>query len=281
MCVLVGLRRAELTRCDRLHERPQEVADRASSRSRRARARTRGSGASTPSSLGPANDRPQEYFCDYSPLTSSHFSLSLLPTPLHPSPHQRTMALYGETPSSFSSTSPALSRHVEGLSAVLLSLKKRPIIRYERMSAMAHKLGKELLYAMNDQQELWDFRKTATTPLLLILDRRNDPVTPLLSQWTYQAMVHELIEITNGRVSMAEAVDVREEMKVRFSSGRRVGELMRASRRSCCRRIRIRSLRRGCTTTLGIWERTFRRTCRITRIGPPARARARSRRWQI
>lgn len=25
----------------------------------------------------------------------------------------------------------------------------------------------------------------------LVLDRREDPVTPLLSQWTYQAMVHE------------------------------------------------------------------------------------------
>jgi hypothetical protein len=34
------------------------------------------------------------------------------------------------------------------------------------------------------------------------LDRRNDPVTPLLSQWTYQAMVHELCGITNGRVKL-------------------------------------------------------------------------------
>lgn len=33
-------------------------------------------------------------------------------------------------------------------------------------------------------------------------DRRNDPVTPLLSQWTYQAMVHELVGIQNGRVTV-------------------------------------------------------------------------------
>lgn len=50
-------------------------------------------------------------------------------------------------------------------------------------------------------------------PLLLILDRRNDPVTPLLSQWTYQAMVHELMGITNGRVSLAGAQDVGGELK--------------------------------------------------------------------
>lgn len=79
---------------------------------------------------------------------------------------------------------------------------------------MAKKLGQEIQYQMNNQPDLWDFRKTASAPLLLILDRRNDPVTPLLSQWTYQAMVHELLGITNGRVSMQDAPDVREEMRV-------------------------------------------------------------------
>lgn len=50
---------------------------------------------------------------------------------------------------------------------------------------------------------LFDFRKTTDSPLLLlILDRRSDAITPLLSQWTYQAMVHELIGIRNGRVSI-------------------------------------------------------------------------------
>ncbi|GAA5834502.1 hypothetical protein JCM11251_007023 [Rhodosporidiobolus azoricus] len=156
----------------------------------------------------------QEYFCDYSPLTSSHFSLSLLPTPLHPSSNQRAIALYGDSPSSFSPTSPALQRHLEGLTSVLLSLKKRPIIRYESMSPMARKLGQELVYSMNQgQPELWEFRRTAQAPLLLILDRRNDPVTPLLTQWTYQAMVHELLGIQNGRVSLQDAPEVREELK--------------------------------------------------------------------
>lgn len=43
------------------------------------------------------------------------------------------------------------------------------------------------------QQEsgLFDFRRTEVSPLLLIVDRRDDPVTPLLNQWTYQ--VHILL----------------------------------------------------------------------------------------
>jgi len=40
----------------------------------------------------------------------------------------------------------------------------------------------------------------ATT--ILILDRREDPITPLLNQWTYQAMIHEILEIKNNRVDL-------------------------------------------------------------------------------
>ena len=38
------------------------------------------------------------------------------------------------------------------------------------------------------QQEsgLFDFRRMEVSPLLLVIDRRDDPVTPLLNQWTYQ-----------------------------------------------------------------------------------------------
>lgn len=82
------------------------------------------------------------------------------------------------------------------------------------MSGMAKKLGQEVLHHVTSNAELWDFRMGVTQPVLLILDRRNDPVTPLLSQWTYQAMVHELLGITNGRVDLSGAVDIRNDMKV-------------------------------------------------------------------
>lgn len=42
----------------------------------------------------------------------------------------------------------AFERHVEGLTALLLSLKKKPVIRYERMSGMAKKLGQEILVCL-------------------------------------------------------------------------------------------------------------------------------------
>ncbi|KAK2867829.1 hypothetical protein FQN49_003427 [Arthroderma sp. PD_2] len=107
----------------------------------------------------------------------------------------------------------ALQRATEGVIALLLSLKKNPLIRYEKNSLMAKKLATEVRYQLTQEEQLFNFRKPDTPPILLILDRRDDPITPLLTQWTYQAMVHELLGITNGRVDLSEVPDIRPELR--------------------------------------------------------------------
>lgn len=62
------------------------------------------------------------------------FSFNHFPSPEEP--------LYGSTPNVWHPA--ALDRHVQGLAALLLSLKKKPLIRYERMSGMAKKLAGEI-----------------------------------------------------------------------------------------------------------------------------------------
>ena len=47
-------------------------------------------------------------------------------------------------------------------------------------------------------------------PLVLLLDRRDDPVTPLLLQWTFQAMVAELLGMDTNRVDLKDAPGVRQ-----------------------------------------------------------------------
>lgn len=145
----------------------------------------------------------QEHFADYAPILPCLFSLNHFPNASGP--------LYGQSPNSWDPR--ALERAVQGVTAVLLSLKKKPVIRYERSSAMAKKLGVEIQHRIQSESQLFDFRLTQVPPLLLILDRRNDPVTPLLSQWTYQAMVHELMGIQNGRVDLSLIPDIRPELK--------------------------------------------------------------------
>jgi len=76
----------------------------------------------------------QEYFADYAPLLPSLFSLNHLPVAAKP--------LYGPSPNSWDPM--ALERTVQGITAVMLSLKKKPVIRYEKMSSMAKKLALEI-----------------------------------------------------------------------------------------------------------------------------------------
>jgi vacuolar protein sorting-associated protein 45 len=145
----------------------------------------------------------QEYFADYLVINPDFMSLNLL---------QPTNTVWGTSPELWNA--PSLQRSTDAAVALLLSLKKKPLIRYARNSLMAKKLATEVRYRMTQEEQLFDFRKPDTPPILLIVDRRDDPVTPLLTQWTYQAMVHELLGIKNGRVDLSQVPEIRPEMKV-------------------------------------------------------------------
>lgn len=144
----------------------------------------------------------QENFADYITINPDLFSLNL------GLPNQR---LWGGSPDVWNIE--CLQRCTEGIVALLLSLKKSPLIRFEKNSLMAKKLATEVRYQMTQEEQLFEFRKTDTPPILLLLDRRDDPITPLLTQWTYQAMVHELLGIHNGKVDLGNVPDVRSELK--------------------------------------------------------------------
>ncbi|XP_022331631.1 vacuolar protein sorting-associated protein 45-like [Crassostrea virginica] len=107
----------------------------------------------------------------------------------------------------------SLSRTVEGLTSVLLSLKKCPMIRYQNSSEMARRLAENVRNTINREAALFEFRKTDVAPVLVILDRRDDSVTPLLNQWTYQAMVHELLGINNNRINLSDVPGISKDLK--------------------------------------------------------------------
>jgi vacuolar protein sorting-associated protein 45 len=143
----------------------------------------------------------QELFADYIVINPDLFTLDLtLPN-----------RIWSTSPDMWNTDS--LQRTTDGIIGLLLSLKKKPLIRYEKNSLLAKKLATEVRYQITQEDRLFDFRKVDTPPILLILDRRDDPITPLLSQWTYQAMVHELLGIHNGRVNLHDVPDIRPELK--------------------------------------------------------------------
>lgn len=145
----------------------------------------------------------QEHFADFQVINPDLMTLELN------YPRQR---IWSTSPDMWNTD--LLQRSTDGLLALLLSLKKKPLIRYGKNSLLAKKLATEVRYQMTQEEQLFNFRRTDTPPILLVLDRREDPITPLLTQWTYQAMVHELLGIYTGRVNLKDVPDVRPELHV-------------------------------------------------------------------
>src|SRR5437773_1124079 len=91
----------------------------------------------------------QEYFADYMVINPDLFSLNI------GFPKQR---LWGSNPDLWNPD--ALQRTTEGVIALLLSLKKKPLIRYEKNSPLVKKLATEVRYLMTQEEQLFDFRRT-------------------------------------------------------------------------------------------------------------------------
>lgn len=134
----------------------------------------------------------QEYFCDFLAINDELFTLNV-------------RSLIG--PDGTPWEQPIFDRVTSGLLALLLALKKRPQIRYQANSDAARQVSETVSTTMDDQGELFSFRRSDVAPLLLIIDRKDDPVTPLLNKWFYQAMVHELLGMDNNRVTIPEHDD--------------------------------------------------------------------------
>ncbi|KAM9937490.1 hypothetical protein OXX80_002980 [Metschnikowia pulcherrima] len=94
------------------------------------------------------------------------------------------------------------------LSSLLLSLSKCPVIKYDTKSLESKRLASEVLYYINSNSNnnLFDDlnKNNDTPPTLLILDRKHDPVTPLVTPWTYQSMIHELIGVSRNVVNLGQ-----------------------------------------------------------------------------
>eukprot|EP01060_Flectonema_neradi_P031657 TRINITY_DN4861_c0_g1_i1.p1 TRINITY_DN4861_c0_g1~~TRINITY_DN4861_c0_g1_i1.p1 ORF type:complete len:601 (+),score=93.71 TRINITY_DN4861_c0_g1_i1:1595-3397(+) len=83
-----------------------------------------------------------------------------------------------------------VSRVCDTLVGVLLSVRRDPWIRYQASSPACTRLANFITRKTQSDTSLFEFRRSADC-VLLILDRRDDLITPILTQWTYEAMVHQ------------------------------------------------------------------------------------------
>ncbi|PVV02226.1 hypothetical protein BB560_003330 [Smittium megazygosporum] len=121
----------------------------------------------------------QEFYADYFAVLPNMYSLGMI-SENYPSVYRSD--IWDDV---------SLTRATQGLMSLFLSLKTKPfMIRYEANSNLGRQLAKELS-----------------------VYRKNDPLTPLLKQWTYLAMIHDLFGINNGRVDLSNVIGIRPEYK--------------------------------------------------------------------
>ncbi|CAG9583752.1 vacuolar protein sorting-associated protein 45-like protein [Leishmania major strain Friedlin] len=142
----------------------------------------------------------QEVFCDFNAINKDAF---VLETP----PPQSLV-------SSFLSAS-QVRRLAEGLASLMVAQRRRPRIRYQKNSPFVQRLASELVNVLKSDPELYDY--PARDTVLLLLDRNDDPLTPLLTPWTYQAMLHEHIGLRSNTLQLPADVQGAEKEGYVFS----------------------------------------------------------------
>lgn len=135
-----------------------------------------------------------EVFLDFLPLTEETSAVPLyIPHP--DSGRLSTQLALPMTEAQWDKT--RVVRVVNGLSALFLAMKRRPAVRYRAGSRACEALASELGARMRSLH--YNFPDVPSHDCVaIIIDRRDDPVTPLLTQWTYQAMVHDYLGIVDG-----------------------------------------------------------------------------------
>lgn len=94
-------------------------------------------------------------------------------------------------------------RVYQGLISACLSNRMKPIIKSIKGSTLCQKLGKKLATFFDDNYEF--IRKECGqnfNGILLLYDRKEDPISPLINQWTYQAQLHEILGIKNNVIEL-------------------------------------------------------------------------------
>ena len=144
----------------------------------------------------------QEAFADVFAINSDLFSLNIAST-VSLTVQQSLWTSYEES---------ILIRIVEGLFAATVSLRMHPVVRFARSSPLCLRIAQMLQNKIDEEHILFE-QMGQQSSVVVVTDRRLDPVTPLLNQWTYQAMCHELIGLDKNRMDLRKAPGVKKEFE--------------------------------------------------------------------
>lgn len=86
-----------------------------------------------------------------------------------------------------------IKRISDGLFSLICAFKLKASIRFDSGSNACRIIADALQRQVNSNEDF--IRQNANTAQIIILDRRRDPLPPILHSWSYQSMLHEIIGI--------------------------------------------------------------------------------------
>lgn len=99
-----------------------------------------------------------------------------------------------------------LKRATDGLISAMITLRFNPIIRYQTQSqlckVLADKVGSSLKQELMINKQWRQSSPFDVNSLLLIVDRRNDLIAPIVNVWSYYSMIHEHFNINSNRINL-------------------------------------------------------------------------------
>ena len=135
----------------------------------------------------------QEVYLDFFAISRNIFTLNI-PSTIS---LMKVKAIWGEEEKAI------VERMYQGVLSIVMSLRVIPVIRYlsgsDACTSIAEKLSHKLEIELNEKKSDYKINENA---ILLITERKEDVVTPLLIPWTYQAMIHEFIGMANNKVDL-------------------------------------------------------------------------------
>lgn len=147
----------------------------------------------------------KEIYCDYNAITHSLWSLNL----------PKLNGCYKPFSLWDSDDRNIFQRCIDGIFSMLLANKRRPLIRYQKSSNLCQKLATEVSNKIEEEYELFSNFLSDKNTVLIVLDRRTDPQTPLLMQWTYQSLINELCGgIVNNIVDLTADTSIKSKVVV-------------------------------------------------------------------
>lgn len=143
----------------------------------------------------------KEIFLDFIPNQPDFFTLDF---PLLSSKNPKIIILQGpDGKADFKESDKHFLKQSENsLFSIFLAFKSIPSIRYSSNSSVAKKIAERVSSRLEREytQNHKDFSEG--TMDLLVLDRRDDPISPLIYNWSYFSLVDELIGIENNSVTI-------------------------------------------------------------------------------